>query len=449
MSGGKALFGRESVRLIAVAVVAAAIAVGVVEATKGSSHGSAAHGAGASSLTIAGGQTAQGATGGHSAGGTPATAVADGAAVVRSLRAGVMKVVIDTPPAGPLSEQNEAIEQGAEVAADEVDGSGGVLHGVKLDLVREDLDGLSASALKARLSADAAAALILPCDTPSEVSLAREAASFGTLMLAPCNADQEASRSYPGYWPVGSSPSDEAKALAIYMVERNIKRVFIVGVTGAGYAEQFTSAFRSAVQAEGIKIVGGASVPATGGNFSGVLSAYEGIRPLPTSIFAALAPPRADELALSFYHNGLHPVVLDSTVLDTAGALSTATLTPMQAVTFTSYGFARVDAAASRFAGEYRRDFARAPVGSFPGLGFEAIRLLAAAAAKGHSAEPSAIERALSSGLTLQGVALASRTYAKGTSHDPLTEVGLAKVYTSELYELLALSTEVLNRTVH
>jgi ABC-type branched-subunit amino acid transport system substrate-binding protein len=198
-----------------------------------------------------------------------------------------------------------------------------------------------------------------------------------------------------------------------------------------------TSAFRASAQARGIAVSGSASVNVSSPNFAAVVAAVESVRPLPAGIFTALPPPLVNQLAGSLSSKGLNPLVLGTTAMDTPLTLSSG-FKMLEGASFVSYGFPRPNAAASRFASDYHAAFGRSPVGGFPGLGFETIRLLAAAAAKGHSAEPSAIERALSGGLTLQGVELASRTYERGGDHSPAGEVGISKVYGDELQPVLA-----------
>ena len=429
------LAGRESVRLLAVAVVAAGAAVAVVEASSGgSSHGSstsasAKGGEGSASLP------ASGPAGVASTTPRPGT-VAAGAAVVRSLRQGVMKVVIDRPTDPVLGEQNTSIAQGAAVAADELNADGGLPNHVRIKLVTETLDGLSASAVRARLSAQGAAVLILPCDTASEPSLAAAGAAFQMLMLAPCNPDATAARRYPTYWAVGASSTAEAAAMTTYLASDNYKHMFVVGATGTGYSEELANAFRGAARAHGIVVTGSASVSTSSPDFSSVVHAIESTRPLPDGVFTTLPPMLASRLISSIAAKGLHSTYLGSTLMDTPFSASSAAKT-LENTYFVSYGFPRVDAAASRFAADYRSDFGRPPVGSFPGLGFETVRLLAAAAQKGGSAAPNVIQRALTGGLTLKGVALASRTYAGG-EHAPVGDVGISKVFTGELLQVLA-----------
>ena len=210
------------------------------------------------------------------------------AVVTRSLRHGVMVVAIDQPSLGLFAEQNASIAHGAAVAVDELNATGILDRHVRIKLVPQDLEGLSPDAVEARLHSEAAAALILPCDTESQLSLAAGAARYGTLMLAPCNPDPSAGRRYSTYWPVGMTPSDEATGLASFMRTVGYGSVFIVKAPGSHYAELMTSYFRAAAQRKGIRIVGSASVAMTMGDLSSLAHTIEAVNPRPSTIFTAL-----------------------------------------------------------------------------------------------------------------------------------------------------------------
>jgi ABC-type branched-subunit amino acid transport system substrate-binding protein len=428
------LSGREAVRLLVVALVAAGVAVGVVEATGGSgSHKASAHTAVAKSAAPAEGSAAASTTGGAASAKPGKVKVAAGPAVERSLRDGVLTVAIDTPSEALLAEQNGSIEHGAAVAAQELGAS--LPHHVHIKLLAETLDGLSATALKARLESQGAAALILPCDTASEQSLAAAGSSSGLLMLAPCSPDATAAERYPTYWSVGASSTQEASALVDYLEQDDRSRLFLVNATGVAYAEQQTSAFRSAARTGGIMLDGSASVSVSRPDFSSVVQAIEAIRPLPVAFFSALPPDLAAGLSSSLQAKGFHLTVFGSSVMDTPQSLARGKA--LENATFVSYGFARENAAASRFSTDYKTEFGKAPLGGFPGLGFETVRVLAAAARKAGSADPSAIQRALTDGLTVEGVGLASRKYSGGL-HTPVGDVGISKAFSGELLPLLA-----------
>jgi ABC-type branched-subunit amino acid transport system substrate-binding protein len=350
-----------------------------------------------------------------------------------------MTVVIDQPSSGMFSEQNRSIAQGAQVAVDELDAAGGLAHHLRVKLVRQSLDGLSASALKSRLHAEAAAVLILPCDTNTQLSLAAAASQYGMLMLAPCNPDATAGGRYPTYWPVGMSASDEAAGLASFMGTVGYGRVFVVSAPGSGYVELLTGDFRSAIQTRGIQVVGSASIATTTKDFSSLAHTIEAAHPKPSAIFTALPPPLVNQLAEGLFSHGISQTVLGGTAMDTPLTLSSGSRALEDAV-FTSYGFPRVTASARRFAAGYRRRFGRSPVGSFPGLGLETIRLITSAVNRAHSGEPSAIQRALARGIALRGVALADRAYPHGGDHNPVGTVALNKISGGSFLPLLAIT---------
>jgi len=133
---------------------------------------------------------------------------------------------------------------------------------------------------------------------------------------------------------------------------------------------------------------------------------------------------------------GLHQTLLGTSVMDTRLTLGSESKA-LEGTTFTSYGFPRESAAAHRFAAHYRTREGHGPVGGFPALGLETVRLLQAAARKARSAKPSAIQRALEGGLTLEGVGLEGRAYRPGGDHNPVSGVAISRVSSGSLLELL------------
>jgi ABC-type branched-subunit amino acid transport system substrate-binding protein len=436
----------EALRLTA-AVALAAGAVVLGESLLGGNHRSGSKG-GSLQQTLAGPPAAAGSapsstSGGpdpQSGGSAPRAArvvVAGGPAVTRSLKHGALTVVVDQPSSGMFTEQNRSIAQGAELAAAEVSASGGLPHRLHIKLVRQTLDGLSASALKSRLASEGAAVLVLPCDTDSQQALAAAASQYGMLMLAPCNADATAGARHPTYWPVGMSATEEAAGLASFMSTVGYGSVFTVSAPGSSYVELLTNDFRSAAQKKGIKLVGSASIATTTQDFSPLAHTIEASEPRPSAIFTALPPPLVNRMAAGLLAQGVDQTVLGSTAMDTPLTLSSGSRALENAV-FPSYGFPRVSASAHRLETAYHKHFGHNPVGSFPGLGFETIRLLERAVGKARSGEPSAIQQALASGIALSGVALAERAYQAGGDHNPIGPVAISKVAAGSFLPLLA-----------
>jgi ABC-type branched-subunit amino acid transport system substrate-binding protein len=348
-----------------------------------------------------------------------------------------MTVVIDRPSSTLFSEQNRAIAQGAAVGLDELNAAGGLEHHIRVKLVQQSLDGLSASALRARLRADTAAVLILPCDTDSQLSIAASAAQFGMLMLAPCNPDPTAGQRYPTYWPVGMGANDEAAGLVNFMARFGYRSAFVVSAPGSRFMELTTSYFRRAAQTGGVRLVGSASIALGASDFSALAHTIESTNPKPTVVYTALPPPFANRLAAGLRAQGIYRPLVGTTAMDARGSVS-LDAQALENAFFPSYGFARENALARRFASDYGRRFRNPPAGGFPGLGLEAIRLLADAARDGRSAQPSAIERALAAGIALNGVGLAGRSYRTGGDHNPIGPVAITKIASGSLVPLTA-----------
>jgi ABC-type branched-subunit amino acid transport system substrate-binding protein len=358
-------------------------------------------------------------------------------AVTRSLQHKRMVVVIDQPSSNLFAEQNAAIVQGAGMAVDELNAAGGLARHIQVKLVPQSLDGLSAAQVESRLRAEAAAALILPCDTDSQLSLAAEAERYKTLMLAPCNLDPTVGERYPTYWPIGMSTSEEMAGLTSFMRTIGYGSVFIVTAPGSRYVQLVTDDFRTAAQRRQIRIAGSASIAMTTSDFSGLAHTIEAASPRPSVIFTALPPPLVNQMAAGLKARGIRQSVVGASVMDTQLTV-TSNRGALEDSVFPSYGFPRESPAGHHFLATYKKLFGNEPVGSFPGLGFETIRVLEAAVQQAHSAEPDAIEQALSRGLALEGVALAERRYQPGKDHNPIGPVAVEKDVAGHFEQVLA-----------
>jgi ABC-type branched-subunit amino acid transport system substrate-binding protein len=259
-------------------------------------------------------------------------------------------------------------------------------------------------------------------------------------MFAPCNLDPTAGLRYPTYWPVGMGANEEAAGLANYMRSEGYPAVFTVSASGIHVAELQTSYFRNAAQSRGIRLAGNAWVATTSTDFSQVAHAIEAASPRPSVIFTALPPPLVNRLAAGLQARGVTQSILGTAAMDTPLTLLSGSRV-LENAAFATNGFPRATAAARRFAADYGKRFGRAPIGSFPGLGLETIRLLADSARKAGSPQPREIQRALAGGIALSGIGLANRTYGAAGDHDPIGEVGISKISEGALFPLLAVPT--------
>lgn len=356
--------------------------------------------------------------------------VASGASSDASSHAGKGLAVVIDDPGGAFAQQNRLIAQGVTVAVAKLNAAGGIDRR-RVRLVSERLDGLSAPAVQSRLrAAGPDTVLILPCDTNSQTALAKGAARYRTLMLAPCDADASVARSLPTYWPVGMAGSDEAAGLVSFL--RTVggdTTSFIVNTPGMSFSTVMAGYFRTAAQAAGLRIVGDSSIPVglSNADVQRVAKAISAARPQAETVFSALPPPYLDRLAAGLVRDGVHAYVIGTSALDAPLTLSDPNVSALNNATFASYGFLRQTPAASSFLQAYTKRFGR-PVGAFPGLGFDTIGLLRQAAGKARSTDPAAIQRALLGGIDDGGAALFARSYDSPANHNPVTTVSVEKI---------------------
>jgi ABC-type branched-subunit amino acid transport system substrate-binding protein len=362
---------------------------------------------------------------------------ATAAAVTNALKHGVMNVVVDQPAEPAFGEVNRYVEQGAQIAAEETNAAGRLPGHLHIKLIPERLGGLAPSAVQERLRLDAAGVLVLNCDSNSQRTVAAAAASYGTLMLAPCNPEPAAAERYRTYWPVGSGANEEVAELATFMVTQGYLRAFVVSSPGLRYSELLTSYFTQAAKSHRISIAGSEAINPATADLTGLAQKIKGLEPQPSAVFTALPPPAVNHLGAALQAQGVTAAIVGTSVMDSRFTLASGASSLENAI-FGSYGFAREGGAAQSYAKDYEKQFGKTPLGSLPGVGFETIRLLEEASRRAGSGEPSAIEHALGAGLTLPGVALADRHYRPGTSHNPLSEVGVQKITGHNFEPLIA-----------
>jgi hypothetical protein len=211
---------------------------------------------------------------------------------------------------------------------------------------------------------------------------------------------------------------------------------FVVSTPGNRYFELLTSYFRGAAQKRGIQLTGSGSLSSSSPDFSGLARAVQTVA-TSSAIFAAVPPRLVSRLATVLARQGVHRPIAGGAVMDTRGSLSRNRL---ENAFFSSNGFPRDSASARRFARDYTSRFHVSPAGSFPGLGLETIRLLEGAVRKARSAQPSAIQGALTGGLALSGVGLADRVYQNGGDHNPVGQVDISRISGRSLAPLVAIT---------
>jgi ABC-type branched-subunit amino acid transport system substrate-binding protein len=339
-------------------------------------------------------------------------------------------------PSGPSGLQSSQVANGAEIAVSQITAKGGIRKSIPITFTRVPLrGGLSAAAAVRRL-APGTAAVILPCNDDRQAALADAASRRGVVALAPCN--MYSTDAIPSLvWPVGPRPVEQAAQLVSFIASQRGGRYPNVFILRSGrksaYESSMVAALRAAAATSKMKIVGEGSVRSDGRDATTAASAIRksGAEAVLSTIGAPYAETVVPKLRSAGYDRQIYATDGVDAMVARRGYGSS-----MNELYFVTYGFPRP--AAKRFLSQYRARFKFRPRGSFPGLGFETIRVLEAAVSESRSALPKKIDQALGNGLAVQGVALGDAVYVGDGRRQPVRTIGVAGVLNRQYVPLLS-----------
>jgi branched-chain amino acid transport system substrate-binding protein len=330
---------------------------------------------------------------------------------------------------GAFAEQNQELQRGIGLRVGEVNRAGGLLGRTRLRALGLRVDGLSPQALRRRLAAIGADAYVPPCNTDGGLRSGYAAGAAGLLTLNPCPTDPRLGRRYRTYWGIGAAGNAEAGGVAQFLASVRLTRVFSIAGPGlhGGILEAY---FTRAAGLQRLRLVGRAKA----GSPARLAAAIR--RSGATVVYASMPPREGARLAQGLRRGGVKVPIVGPSAMDTRTTLGAAR--SLQNSYVASYGFVRETAGGRRFRSLYRRSHRRSPVGSGAALGYETVRVVEAAVRRSRSATSDGVQRGLSGGLTVRGVALGDRSWPRGGSHNPVTTVGVAKVFGGRLLPVVA-----------
>jgi branched-chain amino acid transport system substrate-binding protein len=335
-----------------------------------------------------------------------------------------LHVAILVPKSGFFAPHNVLIANGAQIAADESGSAAGPVGKLKIALDQVPLaSDASPVVVMNYLVSHGIDIVILPCNLDSVTSLARAGARAGLLMLLPCNPDPKATASIPRLWPTAMAGNAEVGQIVNYAHYNNATDGYILTAKGSDYITSLDRYFAEAAKLDGVKILGQSAVSINGSNVAEVAAAIR--KANPRAIFTALFSPYAEKIIAGLRHHGVFNTIYGTDGMDADGHYSSYG-DLLDDVNIGSFGYPRPTSSA--FFNDYRDAFGRDPSGSFPGLGYEAIRILEAAAANAGSTTPGALDSAFSKGFGITGVALADVTYPGKGARVPLTDAAMARI---------------------
>jgi branched-chain amino acid transport system substrate-binding protein len=349
-----------------------------------------------------------------------------------ALRAGTIDVALLQPTSGPFAAHNLLLARGVAVAVQQLNEAGGIGGKVKVGLVERRLTAnIDPGRTIASLGRNVRV-VILPCNVDATAALAAAAARNKLLALAPCNPDPQATARIPLFWPVAMSGNQEAAQLVGYPAIRwNTKSAYILTSNPAtAYETGLVRYLKRAARLVGIRIVGESTVSLTGRNLTALAST---LRKSPAEvIFTPIFSPYVEGIIARLRKAKMLKAVLATDGMDAQLDLSRYGGNTLNNVSFASYGFPGNSSKA--FFRAYKQQFHNVPLGSFPALGLETVRTLAAGITKSQSTDPVRISAAFAKGLEVSGVGFAGRRYLGGGAREPIAEVGIVDVIDGAYY---------------
>lgn len=265
-----------------------------------------------------------------------------------------------------VSEHDRELVRAAQLAVDEINADGGVEGAVRLELVVDD-EGGEPGEVARRLVLRGIQALVLACDPDAERAQADVADRTQVLAFAPCNEDPTIAARYPVVWPVSLGANAEAAALADHALTRRYEAFRVLGSW-----EPMTRYLRAAAAERAIALADHADAPTL----------------------------------------GTHRVEGENVPDGTA---------------YTTYGYPSPGSAAAEFYAAFAGRYGEPPRVSAVALGYDAVRVVAAAIRAAGGTDAAQIGERLAGGLTVEG-ALGEIVYPGAGDHQPETAVAVVTV---------------------
>jgi branched-chain amino acid transport system substrate-binding protein len=340
---------------------------------------------------------------------------------------------------GFLAVHDKLIEEGGKLAVDQINTTGGIVGKVKIKLIREDTksDPAASVGVANDLTAKHVGVMVLPCNTDFQLAMAAVAKRKNQFTMSPCNADPTAPKAFPIYWPVGMGGNAQMAQLANYAKLRHYKRVYVLD-SNFLYVHLMAKYFKKAAPSRGISIVGTDQIPFGAQGFPQDYAAQVGkikaVSPAPDAVMTGLFTPFVDTLAKEMRAQGLTMPIIGSDGMDTQLDLTSGGKA-IEGSAFSTFGFPTPGSNTAKLMAVFAKRFG-SPDGTYPGLGYDTIKVLEAAVVKAGSTDPAKIQAALGKGMTVQGV-LGPYSYPGHGEHNPKTVVIVDRIQGGKFHLVL------------
>ncbi len=331
-----------------------------------------------------------------------------------------VKVGFDAALSGFLAPFDSLVTNGAKIAVDEVNKSGGIGGKTKINLVVKDHKSDAATVVTvAQDLIDGGAKVLLPgCNLDFQVALASVAQRKNIAVFSPCNADPTVPKQFPVYTPVGVGGNRQVAALSTYIKSKGYKNIWVLNSNDNGYVKVITKYILANAKLYHFNVVGQDNYKVLGTDFSSNITKIQHAAKKPDVIVTGAFAPDISVFTKQLRAAGVKTPVVGTDGCDTGVTLTTGG-SAVNGLTFTTFAFPKPGTATGKLYAAYKAKFGKKPDSSYVALGYNSIKTIAAALAKAKSTDPKAIRSALK-GLTVKS--------PSGDLHYPATGLPNPKV---------------------
>jgi branched-chain amino acid transport system substrate-binding protein len=307
-----------------------------------------------------------------------------------------VKVGFDAALSGFLAPFDSLVTNGAKIAVDQINAAGGINGKTKIDLVLRDHKSDAATVVTvAQDLIDGGAQVLLPgCNLDFQVALASVAQRKNIPVFSPCNADPRVERQFSVYTGVGVGGNRQVAALATYMKSKHYKKIWVLNSNDNGYVKIITKYLLAAAKLYHFTVVGQDNYKLLGTDFSSNITKIQHASKKPDVIATGMFAPDIAVFTKQLRAAGVKTPVAGTDGCDTSVTLTTGG-SAVNGLTFTTFAFPKKGTATAKLYADYKKKFGKTPDSAYVALGYNAIKVMAAALAKAGSTDPKAIRNAL------------------------------------------------------
>ncbi|MEZ5590388.1 MAG: ABC transporter substrate-binding protein [Gammaproteobacteria bacterium] len=199
---------------------------------------------------------------------------------------------------------------------------------------------------------------------------------------------------------------DQSYAIADYAVDTlGVKRVAVWTDQSMDFTKALSKFFIERMEQRGGEVVAEDSFMIGDTDFSAQIARLKAIDPLPDAVFVSAIPTEAGLSVKQIRESGLELPIVSGDGFDTELVASTPGKELANNVYFSTHTYRADDRPeVTQFIQDYTAEYGHAPENAFAPLGYDALRLVAAAIERAGSAEPAAIRDQLAKTMGFKGV---------------------------------------------